>query len=87
MSTKSNSRLFWFDIVRLPSVVGWKNSRHFFNQSEVKPKPIVTCSHAFSSALRWLNVFPSSSDCFIVLFASVVMGQSDYFCSGFMRVK
>ena len=25
-----------------------KNSRHFFIQSEVKPMPIVSCSHAFS---------------------------------------
>ena len=37
-------------------------------QSEVKPKPkpIVTCSHAFSRAWRRLHVFASSSDWFIV---------------------
>ena len=29
-------------------MIGLKNSRHFFIQSEVKPKPIVKRSHAFS---------------------------------------
>ena len=30
--------------------IGLKNSRHCFIQSEVKPKPIVTCPHTFSNA-------------------------------------
>ena len=37
-------------------MIGLKNSRHFFIQSEVKPKPIVKRSHAFSHALRQLPV-------------------------------
>ena len=40
-------------------------SRHFISQSEVKPKPIVTYSQAFSRAWRGLHVFASSSDWFI----------------------
>ena len=38
-----------------------QNSRHFFIQSKVKPKPIETHSHAFSRALRLLRVFSQSS--------------------------
>ena len=30
---------------------------HFINQSEVKPKLIVTCSHAFARSWRRLHVF------------------------------
>ena len=33
---------FAFVLVRL--AIGLKNARHFLNQSEVKPKPIVICS-------------------------------------------
>ena len=48
LSVERNSRLLWFWISTL---IDWfKNSRHFLDQSEVKPKPIVTCSHAFSRA-------------------------------------
>ena len=47
------------------------------NQSEVKPKTIVTYSHAFSRA--WRHVFASNSDWFIWLFTTVVIGQSNYF--------
>jgi len=35
----------------------FKNSRRFFIQSELKPKPIVTRSLMFSRALRQLYVF------------------------------
>ena len=42
-------------------------------------KPIVTCSHTFSRAWHRLHViFASSSDWFIALFPSVVIGRSDY---------
>ena len=60
---------------------GLKFSRHFLNQSEVKPKLIVrvTCLHAFSRAWRRLHVFTSSSDWFIGFSASVVIGHSNYF--------
>ena len=47
------------------------NSRHFLNQWEVRPKPIVTCSHAFFPR------FPVFVDWFIALFTSVI-GQSNY---------
>ena len=40
--------------------IGEKNSRHVFIQPEVKPKPILTHSHAFSRALRQLHVITSS---------------------------
>ena len=42
-----------------------------------KTKP--TCSHAFSLAWRRLHAFVLSSDWFIELTASVVIGQNDYF--------
>ena len=64
-----------------------KISRHFLNQSEVKPKPIVTCSHAFSRTWRRLHVFALSSDWFIGLSTSVVIGQSDYFGFGFTTLN
>ena len=51
-----------------------KKSRQFYIQSEVKPKPIVTHSHAFSRALRQLPVITSSFDWFTVLCASFLIG-------------
>ena len=48
----------WFYITSLHDWL--KNSRHFFPQSEVKPQPIVICSHAFSSALRQLRLITAS---------------------------
>ena len=79
-SVESNSRLLWF---RFTTLCDWlKNSRHFFDQSEAKLKPIVTCSHAFSRAWRKIYAFASSSDWFIALFASVVIGQSNSFGFG-----
>ena len=58
-----------------------KNSRHFFIQSDVKPKPIVT--HAFSRALRQLHVLTSNFDWLTVLSVSLVINWSDYFGFGF----
>ena len=63
------------------------NSRHFLNQWESKPKPIVFSPHAFSRAWRQLHVFASSSDWFVVLFTSVSIGQSNYFGFGFTHSK
>ena len=60
-----------------------KISRHFVEQSEVKPKPTVIYSHAFSRAWHGRHVFASSSDWLIWLFATVVIGQSSYFGFGF----
>ena len=51
-----------------------KDSRHFFIQSEVKQKPIVTRSHAFSRALRQLHVITSNFDWFTVLSVFFVIG-------------
>ena len=47
------------------------------NKNQMGPKPIATCSHAFSRALRGLHVFASDSDWFVVLFAASVIGQND----------
>ena len=60
---------------------------HFLNQSAAKPKPIVPYSHAFSRASRRLHIFDSISDWFIALFASVVIGQSNYFGFGFTTLN
>ena len=57
-----------------------KISRHFLQSKvkPVKPKPIVTCSHALSRAWHRFHVFASSSDWFIERTASVAIGQSDF---------
>ena len=55
-------------------MIGLKNARQFFIQSEVKPKPIVTHSHEFSRALRQLPVIALSFDWFTVLCVFFVIG-------------
>ena len=50
-----------------------KNSRHFLIQSGVQPRPEVTRSHAFSSALRQPRVYIGS-----LLGCPCVIGKSDY---------
>ena len=77
------SKVVCFGFALLRTLIGSKNSRHFLNQSDAKLKSIVTWSHAFSRAWRRLHVFTSSSHWFLVLFSSVVIGQSDYFGLGF----
>ena len=72
-----------FGFALLHSVIGLKLSRHFLNQSEVKPRLIATCSRTFSRALLRLHVFASSFDWFTGLSVSFVIGQSDYFGFGF----
>ena len=64
-----------------------KNSRHFFVQSEVKPKPSVTHRHSFSRAIRQLHVIYSRFDWFPVVSVSFVIGWSDYFGSGFTTLN
>ena len=71
----------------LHDAIGLKDLRHLFIQSEVKPKPIVTRSHAFSRALRQPHVVTSSFDWFNVLSVSYVIGQSNYFGFGFTTLK
>lgn len=55
---------------------------HFLNQSEAILKPIMTCSNAFSHTRRRLHVY----FWIIILFASAVIGQSDYLGVGFMTL-
>ena len=50
-----------------------------FHPIRNKKKPIVTHLHAFSLALRQVHAITSSSDWFIVLPVSFVIGKSDYF--------
>ena len=78
--SKSN----WF-LHFLRHTTGLKNSRHFFIQSEVKPKPIMTHSHAFTRTFCQLHVITSSFDWFTGLSVSVssVIGWSNYFGFGF----
>ena len=57
--SKSN----WFCVYYATRLVQ-KNSRHFFIQSGVKPKPIVIHSYAFSLTLRQLHVITSCFDWF-----------------------
>ena len=64
-------------------MIGSKFSRHFFNQWEVKPKPIVTRACTFSRALCRLRVITSSFDWFTGLSPSFLIGQSNYFGFGF----
>ena len=60
-----------------------KNLVPLYQPISSKSKPIVTYSHTFSRAWRRLHVFDSSSDWFIGLSASVVIGHSNYFGFGF----
>ena len=53
-----------------------KKTRATFLTNQI---PNVTWSYAFSRAWRWLHIFASSSNWFLVLFSSVLIGQSDYF--------
>ena len=82
LSIESNFAFALVLLYLVDSMIGSQSSRHFLNQWEVKPKPIVFCSHAFSRAWRRLHVFASSSDGLIVLFTSVVIGQRNYFGFG-----
>ena len=57
----------------------FKKSRHFLNQSEVKPKPSVTCArNKFPRASCRLDVFVSSSDWFTEFSMFFVTGQGNY---------
>ena len=67
--------------------IGLENSRHFFIQSKVKPKPMVTRPHtAFSRALRQLHVVTSSFDWFTVLFVSFAT-DINYISFGFTSLS
>jgi len=53
-----------------------KNSCHFVIQSEVKPKPILTCSQAFSHTLHLFHVLAWSFDWFTGVSMSFVIDYS-----------
>jgi len=55
-------------------MTGLKTSRHFFIQSEAKPKPIANRSHTFSRAWHQLHVFIMSFDWFVGLSVFFVIG-------------
>lgn len=67
-------------------LIGFKNSCHFFNQWEAKPKPVSTCtwtptfSRPFGELLvshsDWFKLRGSYSDWFIVAY---LIGQRNYF--------
>ena len=56
-----------------------KSCATLLTNQKLKPKPIVTCLHAFSRTWRRLHVLALSSDWFIGLSASSVISQSHYF--------
>ena len=62
--------------------IGFKNSRHFFIQSQVKPEPVETHSRMFSRALCQLHVITTSFDWLTVIFMAFVIGYSNYFGFG-----
>ena len=74
---------FSFGFALLHSVIGSKFSRHFFNQSEVRPKPIVARECTFSRALCRLRVITSSFGWSTGLSPSFLIGLSNYFGFGF----
>ena len=63
-------------------MIGLKNSRHFFIQSEVTSNPTV-----FSRVLRQLHLTTSSFDWLTGLSVSLVIGQSDNFRFGFTTLQ
>jgi len=76
------------DLHLLRNTIGLKKkSRHFFIQSEEKPKSNVTRSHTFSRASYQLRVTTSSFDTFSALSVSFMIGLSDYFDFGFTTLN
>ena len=72
----------------LRSVIGLEISRHFFDQSDAKLKPIATWSLAFSRALRRLLVFALSSHWLLGIFPLFWLhGCCDNFGFGFTTLN
>ena len=61
--------------------------RHILNQSDAKPKPITTWSHAFSRAWRRLRAFALSSHWLVLVPTSVVIGQCNCLVFGFTTLE
>ena len=79
------SKVFtWLRLLRL--VIGWKESRQFFNQWESKPKPIAPRTRDFSRASSELQIIAKNCNWFIALPATVVIGRSNCFGFGFSTV-
>ena len=76
-------KAYYFGFALLHSVIGSKISRHFFNQSDVKPKSIEARACTFFRALCRLRLITSSFDWFTGLSPSFLIGQSNYFAFGF----
>ena len=68
-------------------MIGSKFSRHFSNQSGVKPKPIVARACSFSRALCRLRVITSSFDGVTGLSPTFLIGQSNYFGFGLIETR
>ena len=79
------SELLWFMITSLSD--WFKVLAPFFNQWELKPKPIVARACTFSCALCRLRVMTSSFDWFTGLSPSFLIGQSNYFGFGFTTLN
>ena len=86
LSVESNPELLWFCFTAL---CDWfkKNSRHLINQSDAKPEPFATWSHAFSRAWRRLRVCASSSHWFVSLFTFIVIVHCNCFGFGFTTLN
>ena len=67
----------------IDTVIGSKFSRNFFNQSEVKPKPIVAHACTFSLALCRLSVTSLSFNWSTGLSPFFMKSKSNYFGFGF----
>ena len=78
--------IMWLWLLQL--VIGLKDSRQFFSQWEAKPKPIAPCTRDFSRALSKFHIIiiARNCDCFIALFAPVVIGRRYSFGFGFSTV-
>ena len=70
----------WLRLLLL--VIGWRDSRQFYNQWEAKPKPVAPFRRDFSRALSELHLIVRNCDWFIAVFVSVVIGRIN--CLGFV---
>ena len=78
----SKVMLYCFGFALLRCVIGPENSRHNLNQSNVKLKPNMTWSLAFSRALRRLAVSNLSSHWLIIMATFFLIGSCDHFGLG-----
>ena len=85
LMSKVNRDCIGFPLLR--SVIGLENSRHFFNQSHAKLKPIVPWSLVFSRAWGYLHVFTLSSHWLLVMLIFAPIGHCNYFGFGFTTLS